>query len=199
MPISEVNRGINAFTLGVRSVNPDADVYVSWTGDWSNYDATADAANRLLDSRDIDILAMHTDSLAVLDTADEKGVMTIGYNMDNSASYPDTFLTAAVWDWEKFYTPNILKCLQGKFIGQNYWVGAETGIIAMSPLTDNVKDGVSEIVEKELERISGGTFDVFYGPVTDNEGNLRIAEGENITDNVMLNEFDWYVEGVITE
>ena len=66
-------------------------------------------------------------------------------------------------------------------------------------MTENVKDGTAEAVQERLDMILSGTFDVFYGPVYDNEGNLRIGEGENITDNVMLNEFDWYVEGVVTE
>lgn len=196
-PIPEVNRGINAFTLGVRSVNSEAQVYVYWTNSWNDDSATADATNKLLDEHDIDVLAMHTDSLKALEIAEERGVMSIGYNVDNSQDYPNTYLTAAVWDWDEFYTPTILKCLQGKFEGRHYWEGLDTGMVSLAPLTDMVDPKTAGIVEQERMRISSGTYDVFYGPIYDNEGNIRVQEGECMTDNAMLNEFDWYVEGVI--
>lgn len=198
-PIPEVNRGINAFTLGVRSVNPEAKVYVRWINSWTDDAETAKAAEALIADHNIDILAMHTDSLEPLRVADEHGIMAIGYNIDNSALYPDSCLTSAVWDWENFYTPHILRCLQGKFEGENYWESADTGIIGIAPLSEKAKAGISEAVEKEHDRLRSRTFDVFYGPVYDNEGKLRVAEGESMTDNAMLNEFDWYVEGVVID
>ncbi len=198
-PISEVNRGINAFTLGVRSVNNDAKVYVSWTNSWNDDLAAETATNILMDNHNIDVLAMHTDSIRPLEIAEEKGVMSIGYNLDNSEYYPQTYLTAAVWDWDSFYTPNILKCLQGKIEGNHYWEGVGSGIISLAPLTDNVKDGTEEIVANQMEKLRSGTYDVFYGPIIDNCGNVRVNEGESLSDTVMLNEFDWYVEGVVNE
>ena len=198
-PISEVNRGINAFTLGVRLVNKEAKVYVSWTDSWNSDEAAKDATERLLDGHNIDVLAMHTDSVEPLRIAEERGVMSIGYNVNNSADYPQTYLTAAIWDWENFYTPNILKCLQGKFEGAHYWEGVETGIVSLAPCTDKVEHSVEELVAQEMEKLSSGTYDVFYGPVYDNEGNLRVEEGESITDDVMLNSFEWYVEGVVND
>ena len=198
-PISEVNRGINAFTLGVKSVNPDATVYVTWTNSWGSDSLTAEATERLLSKHNIDVLTMHSDSLETVRIADERGITSIGYNVDNSEIYPETFLTAAVWDWEKYYTPNILKCLQGKFEGRNYWEGSDTGIIDTAPLSEKAKAGIAEAIEAEREHLNSGTFDVFYGPIKDNEGNLRIAEKEGLSDNAMLNEFDWYVEGVVID
>lgn len=198
-PISEVNRGINAFTLGVKSVNPDAVVYVRWINSWTDDSLTAQATESLISEHDIDILAMHTDSLEPLRIADENNIMSIGYNLDNSELYPESFLTAAVWDWEKFYTPHILKCLQGKFEGRNCWHGIDTGIINISPLSENAEEEIAEAVQLERERLSSGTFDVFYGPVYDNGGRLRVAQGESMTDHAMLNEFDWYVDGVVID
>ncbi len=198
-PVSEVNRGINAFTLGVRSVNPEAKVYVRWINSWNDDAAATDAAEALISSHNIDILAMHTDSLEPLRIAEEHGIMSIGYNIDNSGMYPESCLTAAVWDWEKFYTPHIQKCIQGKFEGANYWESADTGIIGTAPLSPKAKDGIAEAVEREYTKLRGGTYDVFYGPVYDNEGNLRVAEGESMTDNAMLNEFNWYAEGVVID
>lgn len=198
-PISEVNRGLNAFTLGVKSVNPDATVYVRWINSWNADEATANATEKLISDHNIDVIAMHTDSIEPLRVADEHGVMSIGYNIDNSGLYPETYLTAAVWDWEKFYTPHIRKCLQGKFDGVNYWESSDTGIMNIAPLSDKADSRISEKIESEMNRLKSGTFDVFYGPVYDNMGKLRIAEGENMTDNAMLNEFDWYVEGVVID
>ena len=195
-PISEVNRGINAFALGVRSVNPDAVVHVEWCNSWTNDESAGNAAEELLDSYDIDVIAMHTDSLRALEVAEARGVWSIGYNVDNSENYPGTFLTAPIWQWEKYYEPYILKCLQGKFEGRHYWEGIATGVVGLAELTENVKPGIAEKVAEAQKKLEAGTFDVFYGPVVDTEGNVRVAEGENMSDEAMLNEMDWYVDGV---
>lgn len=196
-PISEVNRGINAFTLGVRSVNEDAVVHVKWCNTWNDDELTENVTRELLEKHNIDVITMHTDSLKPLEVADEKGVWSIGYNMDNRETFPDTFLTAAVWNWEAYYEPRILECLQGKFQGKHYWEGIETGVVSLSPFTSNVSKGIEEIIEKEQERFYGGMFDVFYGPIKDMDGVIRIDAGESMSDYSMLNEFDWYVEGVV--
>jgi len=195
-PISEVNRGINAFTLGVQSVNPDATVHVIWSESWTDYTANEVAAQTLIDECDVDVLTMHCDSIAPLDVAEKKGVWSIGYNMDNSELYPNSFLTAAIWNWETFYSPQIAEVLQGKYHSGNYWVDYESGIMDIAPFTENVKDGIYEVVEQKKEMLNSGQFDVFYGPVYDTEGEIRIGEGENMSDEAMLNFFDWYVKGV---
>lgn len=195
-PIAEVNRGINAFTLGVRSVNPNASVHVAWVGSWTADKETKAAAETLLDSYEIDVLAMHTDSLSALEAAKERGIWSIGCNIDNSERYPDTFLTAPVWQWENYYEPYILKCLQGKFKGENYWEGASTGVVGLAPLTVHVKPGIAKTVDEVMKKLKEGSFDVFYGPITDNQGILRVGEGESMPDEVILKHFDWYVEGV---
>ena len=198
-PIPEVNRGLNAFALGVRSVNPEAKIYVRWIGSWTADMAAENASESLLSGHDIDVLAMHTDSVAPLKVADEHGIMSIGYNIDNSGAYPDSLLTSAVWDWEKFYTPQILKCLQGKFEGLNYWESADTGVVDIAQLSDKADSGILQEIEKARERFHSGTFDVFYGPIYDNSGALRVAQGESMTDSAMINDFDWYVDGIVIE
>lgn len=196
-PISEVNRGINAFALGVRAVNPDAEIFVEWCESWTDDSAARKAGETLCDNYDIDVIAMHTDSVAVLDLAEQRGIWSIGYNVDNSANYPNTFLTAPVWQWGNYYEPYILKCLQGKFKGENYWEGSNTGVVGLASFTENVKKGSEEKVRAAEKLLQSGIYDVFYGPITDNQGNLRIEEGENMSDDALLNAFDWYVEGVI--
>ena len=199
MPIAEVNRGINAFTLGVRSVNPEAKVYVKWSNSWIGEEENGEATKSLLAEHNIDVLAMHTDAHSPMEIANENKVWIIGYNVDNSALFPDTYLTAPIWNWEHFYEPRILECLQGKFRGIHYWEGVETGIVDLAPFTKNVKPGIAEKVDEAREKLMSGTFDVFYGPTTDNEGNIRIKEGQSMTDEAMLNDMFWYVEGVVTD
>lgn len=195
-PISEVNRGINAFTLGVKSVNQDATVHVMWTESWTDYDMNKNAAQTLIEKCGADIITMHCDSVAPLDAAEENGVWSIGYNMDNSAIYPNSFLTAPVWNWATFYEPQIEKYMQGKYYAGNYWHGSETGLVKLAPLTSNVKQGIANVVAEKKAMMDAGTYDVFYGPVKDSTGTVRIPSGENMPDEAMLNSFDWYVEGV---
>lgn len=197
-PIEEVNRGINAFTLGVKSVNTQAKVYVSWSMSWEDDEAVADAAYRLLDGRNIDVVTTHSDSLKAIDIASGRGLWTIGYNYDNSDKYGDKYLAAAVWDWGDFYEQRILECLQGRFQGVNYWESMDTGIVKLTKLSDRVKPGIRYAVETAKAKLMKGGFDVFYGPVYDNNGELRINEGENISDKTMMYDFKWYVEGVET-
>ena len=197
MKIPEVVRGINAFALGVHSVNPRARVKVVWTEDWVSDDAAESETEKLLRRfPSIDVLAIHTDSQRVLQIAEERGIWSIGYNIDNSALYPRTFLTAPVWNWEGFYTEQIEAVVKNKFYGRHYWFDETKGIFELSPLTGNVRDVTIGVVESAKARIEGGLFDVFYGPIYDENGVKRVFEGENIPDSVLLNEFDWFVKGV---
>lgn len=195
-PIDEVNRGINAFTLGVQLVNPEAVVNVYWSESWTDDKANTIAVNALIDECNADVITMHCDTTAPLAVAESRGKWAIGYNMDNADLYPDSFLTAAVWNWEKYYTPQLLKCLQGKFQTSQVWAGVETELVGLAPLTSNVKPGTEAIVKEKMELLTKGSFDVFYGPIWDNTGKLRVDEGENIPDEMLLNSFDWYVKGV---
>lgn len=196
-PIDEVNRGINAFTLGVRAVNKNAEVYVQWSGSWTDEVLNKEATETLLQAHDIDVIAMHTDSNEPLKVAEEQKIWSIGYNIDNSELYPGSYLTAPVWQWEYFYEPHIRACLQDKFVGKHYWLGAESELISLAPFTSNVKPGIAAVVEEELLKLQSGNYDVFYGPVEDNTGKIRIPEKESMSDYSMLNEFDWYVKGVV--
>lgn len=195
-PIDEVNRGINAFTLGVRKVNPKAQVYVSWCKSWENDAAALKAFNKLLD-KNIDVLAVHTNSLAPLKSAEEKGIWTIGYHYNNADMFPKTYLTAAVWDWQRIYRSIFQRYAIGRFTSKQFWEGVETGAAKLAPLSDKVVAGTGRLIYREQELMSSNKFDVFYGPIKDNKGNLRVKPGQNITDDKLLHDFDWYVEGVV--
>lgn len=195
--IPEVVRGINAFTLGVKKANPDASVYVRWTKSWNEDKACAAATRALLAHQDsIDVLTLHTDSQEPLRIADSLGLWLVGYNLDNADLYPEHFLTAPVWRWENFYTPHILDVLKKKFVGRNYWSGVNSGVVDLAPLTSHVAPETAELVNSEREKIQNGSFDVFYGPIEDDAGTIRVNEGESMSDSDMLNNFNWFVKGV---
>lgn len=196
--IPEVNRGINAFTLGVRKVNPDAQVFVHWSRSWVDESLAEDATQDLFEKHNVDVLTVHSDALSPYEVAQSRNAWIIGYNMDHSSMYKN-YLTSCVWQWEHFYIPRILEVLQNKFVSQQYWFGVESGMIGLAPMADDVPQSTRDVVEKELERLKDGSFDVFYGPIEDNQGNIRIGEGESMTDEDMLKNFNWYVKGVVDE
>lgn len=195
-PIEEVNRGINAFTLGVRRVNPKANVHVRFAYSWLDDAACKDATEALLKLEDIDILTMHVNSLEPLNVAKEASIWSIGYHYNNQELYEGSYLTAPVWNWDKFYLQSIMQCLQGKFNSKHTWQGLESGLISLAPFTSQVKPGIQEAVDEVSAQMKAGAYDVFYGPIYDNEGTLRVGEGESMPDELLLNNFDWYVEGV---
>lgn len=197
--ISEVNRGINAFALGVQKANPEAKVYVSWSHSWVSDSLAAEATRRLMDKHKIDVLTVHTDALTAYEIAEQNDIWIVGYNVDNSKRYPKKFLTAPVWRWENFYEPRILEVLQDKFAGKSYWLGVESEMIDLAPISSVVPEKAKILVESEMKRLRDGSYDVFYGPVSDNQGNVRIDQDESMTDLDMLNHFDWYVKGVVNE
>lgn len=194
--IPEVVRGIDAFTLGVRTVNPEATVYVDYCNSWISDELAEESLYKILDKQDIDIITVHTDSLRCYEIAEESNIGIIGYNLDNVSRYPDNFLTAAVWNWDVFYTDRIKEILQNKFKGKHYWNGIETNMIDIAPLTDNVEASADEYLQEAKQKLRDGYFDVFMGPIYDNEGTLRVKENENLSDQVLLEELNWYVEGV---
>lgn len=194
--IPEVVRGINAFTLGVRKVNPSATVHVNWTRSWTDANIAASATEDLIHQYNIDILTVHTDVLSPYKIAEKHNIGIIGYNFDNSSLYPRNFMTAALWDWEQFYTPRILEVIQGKYTSKNYWLGIESGIITLAPFTSRVHPETKIRVTKEWQNLLSGYHDVFYGKIVDNTGTTRIDSGESMTDHDMLENFNWFVQGV---
>ncbi|WP_163195031.1 BMP family ABC transporter substrate-binding protein [Clostridium thermarum] len=197
-PIPECVRGINAFTLGVRSVNPDAVVKVTWTNTWYDPVKEKEAAKALLDDG-VDIIAQHQDTTGPQQAAEEKGVWSIGYNSDMSAAAPNAYMTAPIWNWGPYYVDQVQKILDGTWKAESYWGAIDAddskSIIYLAPLTKNAPEGAQEAVDKAKADIISGKNKVFVGPLKDNTGALKVAEGVEMTDEEMLS-FDWFVEGV---
>ena len=195
MANDEVNRGINAFTLGVRRVNPDAEVFVEWTDSWDNEEKSLLAADKLI-NEGADLLAYHQNKHYAAYAADKAGVYSIGYN-DTAEGLSDKYLTAAVWDWEQLYGDIIRDFLQGKANSkQHHWCGIETGAVGLSEYSPLVTEEIILEIEKAKSEILSGK-DVFSGEIYDNTSVLRCREDEFISDSALMSDFDWYVNGVI--
>ncbi|KXG78652.1 BMP family ABC transporter substrate-binding protein [Thermotalea metallivorans] len=193
-PIPEVIRGINAFTLGVRSVNPDAVVKVVWTNTWYDPAKEKEAAKSLLDAG-ADVIAQHQDTPGPQQAAEEKGAFSIGYNTDMSQFAPKAYLTAPVWNWGPYYVETVKAVKEGRWKSEKYWGNMKAGVVKLAPMTDLVDAETKALVAAKEKEILEGTWDVFTGEIKDQTGTVRVAAGQKMTDEEMLS-FDWFVEGV---
>ena len=197
-PIPEVVRNMNAFALGAQSVNPDIEVRPVWIFAWVDPPKEREAAEALYDLG-ADVIARESDSTEADKLAQEKGIYVIGYNSDVARDQsPDAFLTAPIWHWEVFYKQAVEDVANGTWDNTPVWWGMAEGILSLAPIADFVPQDVQDLVEEEQARILSGEFDVFVGPIYDNTGELRVAEGETMPDEDKLS-FDWLVEGVVGE
>ena len=191
----ECNGGLDAFTLGVRTVNPDATVYVKYTNTW--YDPTIErqTADALIDMG-CDVIAQHQDSTMPQVAAQEKGVWGCGYNADMTSAAPDAHLCAPIWNWSVVYKTELENVINGTWKCENYYLGMQEGMVGLSELTKNCVEGTQEVVDEWTAKIMDGSFDVFDGEIKDNTGAVRVAEGERLTD-AEITSIDWLVEGVV--
>ncbi len=195
MSNSEVNRGINAFTMGVKSVNPDATVYVSWTGSWDNKEKEVEAAKSLILNQSADVLTYHQNQHYVARAADEMGVYSIGYN-SVAQGLSDKYLTAAVWHWDFLYQRIIGEYSQGQPNSElRRWYGIDSEVVGLSELSPLVSEASRERLNEALNKLLGGGV-VFSGEIYDNSGSLRCNHNETLRDEILFGSMDWLVEGV---
>ncbi len=194
-PIPEVLQGINAFTLGARSVNPKAQVRVIWVSSWYDPGKERDAANALI-GQGADILTHHTDSSAVVATAEEKGRSAIAYHSDMSKFGPKAQLAAVTHHWGEYYTRTAQSVLDGTWKPGNLWGGMKDGMIKVEAFNESVPKEIVELVEAKAAAIKAGEFHPFTGPIRSNDGREIAAKGAVLTDE-QLGKMDFYVEGVV--
>ncbi len=194
-PIPEVVRGINAFARGVRSVNPDAQVRVVWVSSWYDPGKEREAAETLI-AQGADVLMQHTDSTAVVQAAQDRGVFAVGYHSDMSKYGPKAHLTASTHVWDQFYIDKVQAVIDGTAKSDDTWGGLGAGMVQMSPLGDMVPEDVRKLVEAARGEIAAGNLHPFAGPVLDNKGETKVPEGQNITDKGLLT-MQFYVDGVV--
>ncbi len=194
---SEVTGGINAFALGVESVNPDAKIYIKVTNSWFDPTLEQQAAEALLDAG-CDVIAQHADTTAPQLAAEKRGVWGVGYNSDMTKDAPKAHLTAPVWNWGAYYTSAVQSVIDGTWDGSNYFGGMEEGLVDISPLSENVADGTAEAIDAAKQKILGG-FKVFEGDIVDNAGNQINKAGEFISDADITGKMNWYYKNVVVE
>lgn len=193
-PIPEVVRGINAFTLGVRSVNPKAKVKVIWTNTWYDPAKEKQAAMSLLDSG-ADVIAMHQDTPGPMQAAQEKGKFGISYNTDMAKMAPKAVLTGPVWNWGPYYVKVVESVKNKTWKNEQYWGSMKDNVIDLAPYGPMVTEETKKLIADQKKKIVDGTWDVFWGPIKDQSGAVKVAAGQKMTDAEMLG-FNWFVEGV---
>jgi simple sugar transport system substrate-binding protein len=201
-PIPEVIQGINSFAQGLRSVNKDATISVVWANTWYDPVKEGDAAKVLI-AEGADVLAQHTDSPAMLQTAEKAGVYGFGQSSDMHDFAPNAQLFASVNNWGPYYISQIEKAMDGSWStgeGPDHWAGNTWKGLSddFLVLTDfkNMPASVVDAAQKARDGIADGSINIFSGPMSDNEGNQILANGEALDDGGLW-AMDYYVEGVI--
>ena len=193
-PIPEVLQGINAFTLGARSVNPKATTKVVWTSSWFDPGKERAAADTLI-AGGADVVTHHTDSTAVAQAAEEKGAFSIGYNSDESKYGPKTSLTAVTHYWNDYYIGRAKAVIAGTWTSTDTWGGVKEGMTRLAPYNAAVPEAVRKEVDAVLAGIAAGTVKPFGGPISDQDGKPRVAAGQAMADKDIL-AMKWFVAGV---
>jgi basic membrane protein A len=194
-PIPTVIAGLNAFTLGVREVNPEAEVRVIWTLSWFDPPAEKQAAVALVEAG-ADVIAQHQDTPSSVQGAAEKGAWAIGSESDMTSFAPDKYLTGTVWNWCPFYLQAVEMVQNGAFEPGEFYGGLKDGTVSLAPINAAVRDDVRQMVENKKQALIDGTFDYWQGPLKDNQGNEVVAAGNTLSI-ADINGMGWLVDGVV--
>jgi basic membrane protein A len=194
MNIPEVVAGINAFTLGVQTVNPKAIVKVRWTNTWIDEAKEKEAADALL-AVGCDVITQHNDSTAPQVAAQKKGAFAIGYDLDTPKAAPKAYMTAPIWNWGPYYVSEVKSVIDGKYKSTQYYGGMKTGTVSLAPLTSVAPTKSKTLVEQYKAKILAGTFNVFQGPIYSLDGKLWVKKGSKLTDGEVLG-MTKFVKGV---
>ncbi len=196
-PVPEVIQGINAFALGMRAANPQAQVKVLWLNTWFDPARERDAAVTLI-NQGADVLTNHSGSPAVPQTAQahfkSKGVRVISYQSDMRRFAPDAQLTAITHQWGAYYTRVAEAVRQGTWQATPVWGGMKDGFVALAPFSSSVPADVATLVKQREADIVAGRFHPFSGALVDNTGAVRQAGG--VMDDATLSGMNWFVQGV---
>jgi len=196
-PIPEVLQGLNAFTLGMRSVNPKAQVKVVWLNVWFDPPQERDAAMRLFD-QGVDVIAFHTGSTAVMKAAQDRGRWAVAYHSDMRQVAPDAQLVAVTHRWGDYDTRRAKAVLDGTWKSEDTWGGVKEGMVGVGDFGPKVPEAVRKEVLARQQDIADGKLQPFRAAaqdVRDNEGHVAIAKGSALTDPQIL-QMNWLAEGV---
>lgn len=192
-PIPEVVQGINSYMLGAQSVRPDMKCRIVWVNSWYDPGKEADAARVLFD-QGVDVIAQHTDSPAPLQVAEQRGLKGFGQATDMIRFAPNAQLTAIIDDWNPYYVERATAALNGTWQSGAVWGGLDTGMVKMGPFT-NMPADVAAMAAQTTERIKSKQFHPFSGPIFDQQGTQRVAQGQTMSDEDLA-KMNWYVRGI---
>lgn len=194
-PIPEVLQGINAFTLGAKSVNPKIQVKVVWTNAWYDPPKDTDSAKTLI-GQGADVLTQHTNTSAVASAAEAAGKMVIPYNSDMKSVAPNAQIAALVLNWGPYYAKKINQALENKWDNKPVWMHLKEGAISLENISDKVPADVVKKMEEVKAKINSGEFHPFTGPIKTNEGKEAVKAGETLPDDKLVT-MNYYVDGVV--
>lgn len=197
LPIPEVFQGINAYTLGARSVNPNVQVRVVWTSAWYDPGKEADATKSLI-GQGADVITHHTNSTAVASTCEEANVPVISYHSAMHKAAPKMLKAGVVHRWEEYYTNEIQSVLDGKWQNTPVWGGANVHMIELADMAADTPKAVADDIKTVYAKMEKGEFNPFTGPIVSNEGKEMIPAGKTATD-ADLQSMMYFVEGVASK
>ena len=194
VPIPEVLRNINSFTLGAQSVNPKIKTKVVWVNEWFSPPKETEAATSLINGG-ADVLFQNTDSPAVLKTAQEKGKRAFGWDSDMTAYGPKAHLASAVINWGPYYTKAVTEAIEGKWATGASWWGVKEGAIDIVSIAEDVPAEIKTKVADVKKGLADGSFSIWKGPIVDNTGKEILAK-DAVADDKFLGGVNFYVKGV---
>jgi simple sugar transport system substrate-binding protein len=195
IPIPEVIRNINSFTLGAQSINPKVKTRVVWVNEWFNPPKETEAATSLINAG-ADVLFQNTDSPAVLKTAQDKGKRAFGWDSDMTAYGPKAHLASAVINWGPYYVKATRDALEGKWAGnEGVWWGVKEGAIDLVSMADDVPADAKAKVEAVKAGLKDGSFSIWKGPIIGSDGK-EVLKKDEVADDAFLGGIKFYVKGV---
>ncbi|GAB1434614.1 BMP family ABC transporter substrate-binding protein [Sphaerotilus sulfidivorans] len=194
IPIPEVIRNINSFTLGAQSVNPKVKTKVVWVNKWFDPPKEGEGAQSLI-SGGADVLFQNTDSSAVLQKAEEKGKLAFGWDSDMSKFGPNSHLASAVINWTPYYSKAVKDALDGTWQTGGVWWGVKEGAIDLVSISDKVPAEVKDKVAKIKAGLTDGSFVIWKGPIVGQDGKEVLAK-DVVADDKFLSGVNFYIKGV---
>lgn len=195
IPIPEVIRNINSFTLGAQSSNPKITTKVVWVNGWFDPPKETEAATSLINSG-ADVLFQNTDSPAVLKTAEAKGKRAFGWDSDMTAYGPKAHLASSIINWGPYYIKATREALEGTWQGGGHsWWGVKEGAIDIVSIAEDVPAETKAKVEEVKKGLADGSFAIWKGPITDNTGKVQVAK-DTVADDKFLSGLNFFVKGV---
>jgi simple sugar transport system substrate-binding protein len=194
VPIPEVIRNINSFTMGAQSVNPKIKTKVVWVNEWFSPPKETEAATSLINGG-ADVLFQNTDSPAVLKTAQEKGKRAFGWDSDMTAYGPKAHLASAIINWGPYYIKATKDVLDGNWASGQSWWGVKEGAIDIVSIAEDVPADIKTKVEGIKKGLAEGTFVIWKGPIVGQDGKEILAK-DAVADDKFLGGVNFYVKGV---